>query len=291
MALPRGGGRLASRTLDVYSESGWRIEKLSFVSERGRRVPATLHMPAELRKPCPTVVFIDDRGKDAASVAAQELCGLGHGVAVLSLDVAGIGEAAPPPSEITRDHPMLSSPETNLATRALDVGRPLIGLRVNDVLRAVDYVEQRRGLDPKRVLLFGIGSGALCAACAGALDGRVAAVSAADLLISYATMVEHRFTSGTYPADFTPGILKHGDICDILACIAPRPLAIFGARDHRGGRAPKAAQRRAMAPVKRAYRLLDSVKSFEVWTGAADQRRWSVLMAGRWISGLLDRWK
>lgn len=288
LALPQSSGRLSPKTLGMSVEGCHKMERLAFVGEHGRHVPAVLRVPVDKSGPRPVVILADDRGKDAASLAAQALCALGHGVAVLSLDMAGIGEAAPPPSEMVRDHPMLSSPQTNLATRSLDLSRPLMGLRVNDLLRAVDFAQKRTSLKAKRVFIVGIGSGALCAACAGALDPRIAGVCAADLLMNYSGMVTNRFTSGTYLEDFIPRILQYGDISDIMACIAPRPLAVLGLRDHLGRRVAAPGRRKAMAPVRRAYRLLHAGKAFRSWTGAPDQRRWSMCMAGKWVAGLLE---
>ncbi len=284
LALPADCGPLAPRVYETRLETNTKVESLIFNSERGRTVPSRLYLPTSSRPPYPAVIFLDDRGKDEASPGIHSLRARCPGVAVLTLDVAGIGDVPALSTTVVRDHPMVFSIQSALAMRALKTGRPLIGMRVNDVLRAVEYLSHRREIDVRRIALFGIGSGALWAVCTAALDKRICAVAAADLLISYATLVENRFTSGTYVADFIPGLLKHGDVADILTCVGPRPMAVIGCRNHLGVPARPGAQQRTLASTRRSYRLLGARGALKILCGVPDQRCWSVLVAAEFIS-------
>ena len=135
-------------------------------------------------------------------------------------------------------------------------------------------------IEARRVFLFASGSAALWAVCAAALDRRVRGVVVTDLLLSYAQLVTNRSVAGTYPADYISGILKHGDVADILACIAPRPLAIFGSRDHLGDCADARTQRKALSPTRRCYQLAGSPQNLEVNVeGAVDSMQAVALVA------------
>ena len=283
LALPTDCGPLGLKS----PASGNRVEEISFNSERGRSIRARLYLPEAGKRRFPTVIFLDDRGMDQAVTGIEELRSRCSGLAVLALHVAGLGESASLP--VGRyDHPMIWSPQTSLATCALKAGRPLIGMRVNDVLRAVDAVARHKLLDAHRVFVFGVGSGALWAAFAAALDARIRGVAAADMLLSYAQLVENRFIAGTYVADYLPQILKHADVAHILACIAPRPLTLFGSRDHLGTCAESKAQRSALAPTRRAYRIARASRHLAIYTGVSDHRLWDISMAAKWIHKVMD---
>ena len=284
LALPADCGPLAPRAYESRLEANTKVESVIFNSERGRTVPGCLYLPTSGYPPYPGVIFLDDRGKDEGSLGIHSLRAHCPGIAVLALDVAGIGDASPPITTVTRDHPMVSSIQSTLAMRTLKVGRPLIGMRVNDVLRAVEYLSLRREINTRRIALIGIGDGALWGGCAAALDKRICAVAAADLLISYAALVENRFTSGTYVADFIPGLLKHGDVADVLACVSPRPMAVIGCRNHLGAPAQHKEQQSALTSTRRSYCLLGARRALKILCGVPDHRCWSVLVAAEFIS-------
>ena len=101
------------------------IEDVSFNGEPGRRARARLYLPNRSGSPSPCLVYLDGGGVEQVRSSCP-------GLAILAVHPAGVGEDVELPIG-RRDHPMLWSPETNLATLAAKVGRPPMGIRVNDV--------------------------------------------------------------------------------------------------------------------------------------------------------------
>jgi dienelactone hydrolase len=91
---------------------------------------------------------------------------------------------------------------------------------VHDALGILAYVRSRPDVDPERVLLVGVGGGAIVAYHAAAVDGHVRGVAACDALASYRSIVDApRYTHPV--ADFVPGALLHYDLQDLAAALAP----------------------------------------------------------------------
>ncbi len=117
-----------------------------------------------------------------------------------------------------------------LAQGSAVLGRPILGQWVWDALRAVDHLSRRH---PKaRLALHGEGAMALVAVIAGALDDRIAAVGAVDLLASWEW--PDRFDDRWGLSLFVPGILRHGDVAQIAAAMTGRVLAIGSPRNGGG---------------------------------------------------------
>ncbi|MFO0888101.1 MAG: acetylxylan esterase [Isosphaeraceae bacterium] len=130
----------------------------------------------------------------------------------------------------------ISGVEANLAYNAYLVGRTLLGLRVADVLAAVNML--RSEIRPRRIFLCGSHDAALVACLAAALDPGIDGLATEDLLLSY----EALFAEQGYPlnaARIVPGFLRDfGDISDVLDQIRPRRVLIAAGIEAGGGKAP-----------------------------------------------------
>jgi hypothetical protein len=106
----------------------------------------------------------------------------------------------------------------------------LLGTRVQDVMRCVDYATRREGVDAQRMYFVGKGRAALWCLYAAVLDERITNLICSGGLLSYRTLTtSDRYL---YGADlFVPEILPHLDLPEIAAAVAPRPLAILEAKD------------------------------------------------------------
>lgn len=104
--------------------------------------------------------------------------------------------------------------------------KSLLGGRVLDVLRAVDYALTRSDVDPRGVRAIGAGRGANWLLFAAALDQRVQAAVCDRGLISYKSLAQtDRYL---YGADlFAPEILEHFDLPQVAAAMADRPLSLL----------------------------------------------------------------
>jgi dienelactone hydrolase len=241
-------------------QRGLFAERVVFDSEPGIEIPALFVAPAEWTSPVPVVVYVDEWGKQA---------GLDDGVldavsnarlAVLAIDVRGVGETA--------------CSEFEAATNALMSDRPLFGQRVWDVVRAVDYLWHRIfisvQIDKGRIACLGRGVGGLLALYAAVLDERLAATVMWQAPVSYRRLIveEPDWPSSVYLFD----VLSYFDLPELMATIAPRPLMVAEPVD--GEREPM-SEADVVAALKwpaQAYRLMGAPDKWALQgaTGTAD---------------------
>ncbi|MFA4015318.1 MAG: hypothetical protein RUDDFDWM_000398 [Candidatus Fervidibacterota bacterium] len=143
-----------------------------------------------------------------------------HGYAVLAVEQLGFGHR--------RDERARSqSPETSscqpAAGAALLFGETMLGWRVYDVIRAIDYLNMREEIESDRIAVMGISGGGATALFAAAIDERikVAVVSGyfntfGDSIMSIPHCIDN----------YIPSILKFAEMWDIAGLIAPRALFV-----------------------------------------------------------------
>jgi hypothetical protein len=115
----------------------------------------------------------------------------------------------------------------------LVLGSPVIGQRVWDILRCLDYLKTRQDVEGSQIRVLGRGPAGLAALMAGALDESVRSVLLDRTLATYASIVDAEDYAIALDW-FVPGILQHFDIPDIAAAIYPRPVWITNALDGDG---------------------------------------------------------
>lgn len=108
-----------------------------------------------------------------------------------------------------------------LSLRADLVGKTLVGLRVDDVIRATDYLAQRRDVDPQRISAVGSGHMGLVLIHAGVLDARLRRITADHVLESYRSLLEAPLPVGA-AEDVIPGVLRRYDIPDLVRALGAR---------------------------------------------------------------------
>jgi dienelactone hydrolase len=217
-------GLPTASTIPTEDHEGARVTKLLLQTEPGIRVPALLWTPSGSGKH-PAVIYVNSAGKSADTAAIRKLTEAGN--VVLALDSRGWGESAP--EQKSGGY----TPDWQLAQRAMLIGKPLVGMQTFDVLRAFDYLASLPQVDAARVSISGAGDGATVALYAGALEPRVASVTAANGLASYMTAVRAETHKGLIGI-VVPGVLREFDLPDVAAAIAPRPLKLVGTLDATG---------------------------------------------------------
>ena len=115
-----------------------------------------------------------------------------------------------------------------LALRALLVGRTLTGIRIDDVIGAVDWLAT---LEPgARVTVAGIGAMGPVALQAAALDPRIAAVRMVASPLSFREAV-NRPIARDLPAIAVPGVLRAYDLADVVRALGGRPVELVAPVD------------------------------------------------------------
>lgn len=228
LAFEKSGQPLEARLIVTTPRRGYRIEKVEFLSEPGIYVPAWVFLP-ERKSSSRAIVFAGDAGLNQEGLEFGVLEQLAQrGRIVVAVDVRGIGITAPPHSQDLGGNPFahLFSVETAATYMTWYMDRSLFGMRVQDLIRSVDYTLGRPDVDASGVDVIGRNAGALWAMYAAALDTRIRAVVAERGLISYASLTatdRYLHSAGIFIRD----VLKHFDLPHVAATIADRRLALL----------------------------------------------------------------
>ncbi|MBI2298014.1 MAG: hypothetical protein HYU66_03525 [Armatimonadetes bacterium] len=129
------------------------------------------------------------------------------------------------------------------------IGKPILGMRVYDVLSAAQWLRDR-GLATTRV--EGDGAGGMLALLAGALDPEIGEVTSRGMTLCWETL----FQAPIYdylPNLFLPDSLLWLDLPDVAATLAPRPFSLLAPLDARRRPAAAAEIEAAYAPCRAAY--------------------------------------
>lgn len=187
------------------------VSRIAFDGERNLELGGQLWEPAQRASSSrkPAVLYLAEKAADYAplkNLDCKKFAAAGN--LVLDFDPRGM-EAA---DDVWLDFvPLL---ETNLNSDAFLLGKPLLGLRVADVLRAVDVLCARPDVDARKIRVYGEGYGALLALFAGAIDPRITAVTERRGLWSYASLCFHR--EYAWPVSvMLPSALVHFDLPEL----------------------------------------------------------------------------
>lgn len=250
---------LSARTHRQINSAGASLEKISFNSQDGERIPGLLWRPRDGSAKAQTVVIVDARGKAAVAESGLTVPLLESGYTVLAIDLRGRGET------LGRYGPTYDTNFRLVANQVL-LGQPLAGRRAFDLVRALDYLASRPDLASNRVTVVGSGDDALPALLAAASDPRIHQLAISGSVHSFISQIRARtpppsakmgeawndpqlrgrVNAGDLELDFgsvIPGALLHADLPDLTALIAPRKVLFCQARDHRDPDAKALAER------------------------------------------------
>ncbi len=100
-----------------------------------------------------------------------------------------------------------------------EAGRTLMGERLWDLMRGVDYLASLPEIDPKRIGCAGLSLGGEMAMWLGAMDPRIAATVSCGFLTRMDQMEQNHCMCWKFP-----GLRALADFADLYALAAPRPL-------------------------------------------------------------------
>ena len=124
----------------TVARDGYRIEKAVITTEPGIEVPVLVFVPERRTSRRPAVLYIHESGKAADAGAGSDIEALvGTGHVVLAADPRGVGESAVGRSRFGYSSTWYTS------QRALLVGKTMVGMQVEDLLGAFDYLAAARG--------------------------------------------------------------------------------------------------------------------------------------------------
>lgn len=225
-------------TFDTYTK-----EKLFITTEPGVEIPFYLLLPKEGTGPFPLVLtphghwtrgkevytgnYADDDERQEAVDGEHDIAlqAVAEGYATIAPDVRGFWEMARA-EEMENDIPSSCS---DLQRIAMMYGRTLIGERVHDMGKLIDYAATRNEIDASRVVITGNSGGGTVSLFAAAMDERITVAAPS----SYFCTFEKSIVSLHHCAcNLVPGILQSGEMYDVAGLIAPRPvLMVNGVND------------------------------------------------------------
>lgn len=240
-------GDLNAEIISRLAKENYYLEKLTYTSEPGIVVPALAFIP-KTKAPLPATLYVHEAGKSADLGAIEEF--VRGGALVLAIDPRGMGE--------TRAKYLDS-----LCHGAFMLGRTVFGMQLLDVIKAVDYLEIRSDVDKSQINCVGYGIGGLLAMHAAAIDERITSVISNDALITDKSLiVDPVYNHGVEV--FIPHVLKHYDLPDIAALIAPRPLKLVSLVDHKKEAVETEIVAQEYNWTAEVYKLLNSAEKFSI---------------------------
>ena len=170
------------------------------------------------------IVGIDEQGRDRTDKAGYQ-----HDFAIQVAEAGMAAVAIEPMAFGCRRDPLNARQGLSqkgcepAAGGALLLGETMIGWRVWDVMRTLDYIATRPELDASRVGCMGISGGGTATLFAAALEPRIRAAMVSGYLNTFRDSVG----SLAHCIDnYVPGILNWAEMHDIAGLIAPRPLFV-----------------------------------------------------------------
>ncbi len=235
--LPVSGAPFMTQHARSTPHAGYHRAYIEFESSEGSMVPAWLLIPDGITTPRPAIIALHGHGYGVDDIVginpdgtdrtgppgyhkdfAVALCQ--RGFVVIAPELLAFGRRREV-ADIARGSTESSCHDA--ALWGLMLGRPLLGRRVYDVLRTLDYLVTRPEVDPARIGIMGLSGGGTVTLCAAALDERLRAIVLSGYLCTFRDSilaVDHCL------CNYVPGLLEEAEMYDIAALFAPRPLLV-----------------------------------------------------------------
>ncbi len=154
-----------------------------------------------------------------------------------------------------------------LANRMAQLGRPLLGQRVSDVMQLIDWALARPDVDPKRVVMTGNSGGGTMTLFTAAVDRRIAAAAPSCY---FSTFAGSTLAMWHCPCNFVPGLSQVAEMADLGGLMCPRPmLVIAGATDTIF---PIGEVRKGYAALRRTYADAGEEGRLDLYEGGEGHR-------------------
>jgi cephalosporin-C deacetylase-like acetyl esterase len=263
-----------AQTTDAQAAAGAKVERIVLEVEPGIVVPVVLLTPAKRNDRAPVVIGLAQAGKAGfLKERANELQKLVQGGAIVVLpDTRGTGETRSGSSRGS------DSNDTNLSTHEQLFGETLLGERLRDLRSVISYMRSRKDVDTKRLALWGDSFappnpaetnfklprgvegwpqgpeplGGLLALLGALFEDDVRAIYLSGGLTSYHSVLTNFAVLIPHDAS-VPGALTAGDLCDLAAALAPRPLRLEAMTDHLNRLQSATEVKKAYAPAVQRY--------------------------------------
>lgn len=227
----------ASEKRDAYT-----LQSVRFTSVTGEQLAGLVAVPAKAGKH-PAALLLDPRNADDAAREGGELDRLAREGSVV------FAPQLPPGT------PDREAPKTPLlgqyyiaSLRAELVGETLVGLRIDDAIRCVNWLVSRPDVDASQISGWGASAMGIVLLHTAVLDPRIRTVTVDHTLVGYHAAVDAALPRNLAQSAI-PGVLGSYDLADLMIAIGPRKVLIEAPIDGEGNPVTAAAARQALGSV------------------------------------------
>jgi len=243
------------------------IEKIAFASEPYSDVLAYVCLPRGVAPPYPWFICLQGHSTgmhNSLAVALEDettpidvagdrdfaLGCLRRGVAALCIEQRSFGERRERVQKAVSPHGCHDA-----TMQALMLGKTLIGERVFDVDRGIDYLYTRDDVDRKRIGVMGNSGGGTISLFAAALLPRVMFAMPSCYFCTFRDSIMSIYHCAD---NYVPRLLQYAEMADVMGLFAPKPVVIVAGRHD---------EIFPLAGVRKAFRHLKTIYQA---AGAAD---------------------
>ncbi|MEP0843015.1 MAG: acetylxylan esterase [Phycisphaerae bacterium] len=231
---------LDAKVGDARDRGDYVLSELTLRSTPGRMIPAVLAVPKNRSGPLPAVVCIHGHGGNRHVVYDDKSIYRGFADALARRGVITIS------TEVGQHE-------------VYETGRTLMGERLWDLMRCVDYLHNRPDVDKKRIGCAGLSLGGEMAMWLGAMDERVAATVSSGYLTTMDQMELDHCLCWKFD-----GLRELVDWADVYAMIAPRALQCQNGLAEAPHMFVVPLARRAMKEIRLAYQDFGATDRLEL---------------------------
>ena len=239
-AMPKERCSLRPRSQWTRQHALGTIEKIMLRSEPYSDMPIYLCLPANAKPPYVFVICLQghstgmhvslavQRDDEAApfQVEGDRDFALGcmrRGLAALCIEQRAFGLRREQAQKQVSEHGCHDA-----TMQALLLGKTLIGERVFDVDRAIDYLATRKDADMARIGVMGNSGGGTISLFSAAMLPRLAFAMPSCYFCTFRDSVMAIYHCAD---NYIPGLLKVGDMADVMGLFAPKPVVIVAGKD------------------------------------------------------------
>ncbi len=203
---------LTPKKLSSVNKDSYTVEEIEINSTTNRRIRIIVTLPTKQDKPVPAVVCIGGHGSDLYSPYDEQTVSKDAAKAQAERIYRGFGTALANKGYVT-----IST--TVSQHEVYEKDRLLMGERLWDLMRCVDYLESLACVDRSRIGCAGLSLGGEMAMWLGAMDERIVATVSAGFLTTMDHMEQNHCMCWKFD-----GLRELVDYADVYSLTAPRPL-------------------------------------------------------------------